>query len=174
MPESEILVTMAEVAAAFAGFTALASVFSGQRTRDHPRVSALILRVMIEAALLVVFFSLLPLILERMPLPLPRVWQVCSAAFVVAWLGFVGGFLRSVRRVRHDTGVASTPWYVVSVLLSLVLGNSILLLVAFGAIDSWAGGAYSLGLFFALLNSAFSFARFFFGAYGQAGNESAA
>ena len=165
MLESEILLTMAEVAAAFAGFTALASVFSGRRTRDHPRVSKLLLRVMIEAALVVVFFALLPLILLGSPLEPATSWRVAAGGCMAAWLAAIGLFLRDSRRFQRNLLSSTTRWYSLAVASSLVHGNAIFLLVALGVMDSWAGSAYSLGLLLLLLNSALSFARFFFGAY---------
>jgi hypothetical protein len=165
MPEAEILLTMTEVAVAFAGFTALASVLSGRRSHDHPTVASYFLRAMIETALLVVFFSLLPLILGATPLAVNLVWRVSAGACAVCWLGTAALYTRDGRTIQRDIGFAVDRRWATPTLAALIIGNGAFLLTATGLLDTWAGGAYSIGLFCLLMISAASFARFFFGVY---------
>jgi len=154
---------------AFAGFTALASVLSGRRSHDHPTVASYFLRAMIETALLVVFFSLLPLILGATPLAANLVWRVSAGTCAVSWLGTAALYTRDGRTIQREIGFVVDRRWAIPSLVALTIGNSVLLLTASGILDTWAGGAYSVGLFCLLMISAFSFARFFFGVYARLG-----
>jgi hypothetical protein len=159
---------MAEVAAAFAGFTALASVFGGQQSRSDPRRSAHILRGMIEPSLVVVLFSLLPLVLGKTPIGTALAWQISSGACSIAWLTFAFLYARKGLRLQRELKFQASGWFMLLMLLPLVLGNTMLLLTASGAVQSWAGGSYLVGLLCLLVNSGFSFVRFFFVAFSHA------
>ena len=63
MPEVDILLTTAEVAVAFAGFASLVTILGRGSSQVDPRVIALRFRGMLTNSLLVVAFSMIPLVL---------------------------------------------------------------------------------------------------------------
>ncbi len=67
------LTTIAEVAIALAGFSALIVLLSGRSGRADPRADVLRLRIMLETSLLVVAFALFPFIPSTLGLA-PDVW----------------------------------------------------------------------------------------------------
>jgi len=58
--ENDLLLTIAEVAVAFVGFSSLVSLLGRRTSRDDPRLDAIRMRGLIESSLLVVAFSLTP------------------------------------------------------------------------------------------------------------------
>jgi len=158
---------MAEVAVAFAGFTALASVLTAGRGRHHPKQSSYLLRGMIETSLLVVLFSFVPLILDGSALAPSSVMRASSGACAALWLVAAAVYTRGLLILQRELSLPMAPWYVIPMSVSTIVGNSLFLLTASGVIVSSAGSAYSAGLLCVLANSAFSFIRFFFGAYEQ-------
>ena len=159
---------MAEVAAAFAGFTALASVFGGQQARNDPRQSAHILRGVLETSLQLLFFALLPLVLERTPLDTASAWRISSGACAIIWLFFAFFYIRRGVRLYKEIDAQISGWFSLTMSLLLVLGNTMFLLTASGATQSWAGGSYMIGLLCLLVLSAVIFVRFFFVAFVHA------
>ena len=76
MQDSDLLLTISEVAVAFAGFASLVSVLGQRSSRDDVRVSSIRMRAMVLYSLLVVAFSLLPFVLNRYGLSEVAVWRV--------------------------------------------------------------------------------------------------
>ncbi len=58
MSESDVLLTIAEVAVAFAGFASLVGVLGQRSSADDPRVIGLRMRGMLLSSLMVVAFSI--------------------------------------------------------------------------------------------------------------------
>jgi hypothetical protein len=88
---------MAEVAVAFAGFASLISVLGRHSSRDDPRVLAVRMRAMILSSLIVVIFSLLPVVLNRYGLDEPTTWHMASILLLAATTAFVAFIARSVQ-----------------------------------------------------------------------------
>jgi hypothetical protein len=88
LPEAEILLTVAEVAVAFAGFASLVSIL-GRGTADaDPRVLSLRMRAMLLTSLLVVGFALVPVILDRYGAGPDRAWTVSSLLLLLTTLTY--------------------------------------------------------------------------------------
>jgi hypothetical protein len=64
LPEENILLEVAEVAVAFAGFASLVGILGRGTSAADPRVLSLRMRAMLLTSLLVVGFSLVPVILD--------------------------------------------------------------------------------------------------------------
>jgi len=88
VPEAEILLTVAEVAVAFAGFASLVSIL-GRGTADaDPRVLSLRMRAMLISSLLVVGFSLVPVLLYGYGMRPHEAWVGSSLLLLVTNLGY--------------------------------------------------------------------------------------
>lgn len=86
MPESDILLTVAEVAVAFAGFASLVSILGRGTSADDPRVLSFRMRAMLLTSLLVVGFSLIPVILDSYGARPNLAWTASSILLLLATL----------------------------------------------------------------------------------------
>ncbi len=84
MQDSDLLLTIAEVAVAFAGFASLVSILGQRAAQDDFYVSSVRMRAMVLYSLLVVAFALVPFVLNRYGLRDEAVWRVSSALFAIA------------------------------------------------------------------------------------------
>ncbi len=82
MPESEVLLTIAEVAVAFAGFASLVGILGQGTSADDPRVIGVRMRGMLLSSLIVVAFSIFPILLARYGASLDVIWTASSLAVV--------------------------------------------------------------------------------------------
>lgn len=101
MAGSDVLLTIAEVAIAFAGFGSIVVVF-GQRTSGRwSRADLFRLAAMIQASLITLLFAFLPICLSFLGVREPAAWVAASIllAGVVSLLTFVS-HLRARRPLR--------------------------------------------------------------------------
>jgi hypothetical protein len=93
MDSRDTLIVFAEISAAFAGFGGLAAILAQRLRGDAAALAAVRLRAVIEWALVVVAFSLLPLVLVEIA-PGRAAWQILSVVLALAavahrlWAGF--------------------------------------------------------------------------------------
>ena len=73
----EVLLTFAEVAAAFAGFSAVAGIF-GERSKEIAQQDAERLRAVILNSILVLVAAFSPLLISRYGFEEARVWWLAS------------------------------------------------------------------------------------------------
>jgi hypothetical protein len=83
MDSRDTLIVFAEISAAFAGFGGLAGILAQRLAGDAATLAAVRLRAVIEWALVVVAFSLLPLVLVDVA-PGRAAWQILSIALALA------------------------------------------------------------------------------------------
>lgn len=100
MQHTEILLTLAEVATAFAGFASIVAVFR-KRGELTLHLDAFRFRGIIENCLVVLAFSLLPLIVDSYGLWEGVSWRISSMALLVVY-GSV--FIAAARRLRQMLG----------------------------------------------------------------------
>ena len=117
--DRDILLSIAEIAAAFAGFAALAGVI-GRRSTTSEQLDFARLKSVVFASLLVVLASLVPIVLARFELNEIVAWRIASGlAFALNLLGFIHVF----------RGGTYTPiGYLFEVPMNLVLIANLLLL----------------------------------------------
>ena len=129
MPEAEILLTVAEVAVAFAGFASLVSIL-GRGTADvEPRVLSLRMRAMLISSLLVVGYALVPVIFDAYGSPPHMAWTGSSLLLLVTNLGYYWWLQRAILTLGR-VGLAATRFQrrvIIPTLLLTLMGVSVLL-----------------------------------------------
>ncbi len=101
MQDSDLLLTIAEVAVAFAGFASLVSILGQRSSQDDLYVSSVRMRAMVLYSLLVVAFSLSPFVFNRYGLQDETVWRVSSALFAIAVVAVEVWLIRRVVRLHE-------------------------------------------------------------------------
>lgn len=156
MPESDTLLTVAEVAVAFAGFASLVGILGHGTSAADPRVLSLRMRAMLLASLLVVGFSLIPVILDGYGARPHLVWTASSLMLLGTTLAY-GWWLQRAISLLGRAGLTPSPFQrrvIVPTLLLTLLAAAVLLLanliVAVPAI-------YLTALAFLLFQSGFAF-----------------
>ena len=128
--EADLLLTVAEVAVAFAGFASLVGILGQRSARDDPRVLGARMRGMVLFSLLAVFFALLPILLARYGLDDVLVWRTSSALFAFA-LASVGVWLIWTVSRLIRLGIRRGPLQrrlIPAVLLTAIPGGVVVLL----------------------------------------------
>ena len=85
MEHQDLLQTFAEVAVAFAGFSAVVSIFDRRAESDDPRVRHYRIRVMVEYSLCVSIFSFVPYLLNALLASEAIAWRASSALLAISW-----------------------------------------------------------------------------------------
>ena len=156
MAESDILLTVAELAVAFAGFATLAGILGQPRSADAALMNASRLRGMLESALVALAFALAPFVPYLFGFSEEVTWRVAAAGFSAASITRLCILIRRLPEVR--AAGASMSWLVV-VVSAQVAAVPVLLAVVGGAAGESAGAAYVLALFIALFASGVFFLR---------------
>jgi hypothetical protein len=121
--------------------------------------------VLVEISLLVVVFSLLPILLNLFGLAEPLTWRVSSGLFSLSWFGlFFAGLPRILGLIRaglveiHGARSLRVAWYVIT-----AVGGGLPLSNAAGAFPQHAAAVYCAGLTLVLGIGAVTFAQHFLG-----------
>ena len=131
MSESDVLLTIAEVAVAFAGFASLVGLLGKGSSADDPRVLGFRMRAMLLTSLLVVAFSLFPILFDRYGASQRWVWTASSLALLVVSLRYAYWFWESLVALGRAE-VLSTKFQrrvIIPTLLSALVGLGVLLVV---------------------------------------------
>jgi hypothetical protein len=161
LPESEILLTVAEVAVAFAGFASLVSILGRGTSADDPRVLSLRMRAMLLTSLLVVAFSLIPVIMDSYGVQTRLTWTATSIVLLVAsmtYFRWLGRGIRTLGRAgltpsRLQRRIIIPTFMVTLAVVSLLLLANVLLampavyLTALALLLFQSGFAFSLIVF---------------------------
>lgn len=129
MAESELLLTLAEVAVAFAGFASLVGVLGERRSVDHALVLGARMRAMILTSLLVTGFSLLPPVVSWYGRSPRATWSISTVALFVAVAAYLTWLTMALRRSSFPFPPSSFQKFVVLPVLS-VTSSALLALVA--------------------------------------------
>ena len=156
MPESDILLTVAELSVAFAGFATLAGVLGKPRSAEAAYMNASRLRGMLESAVLALVFALIPFVPILFGLEIDLSWRLAAGAFLLA-NGARQFFLFRRLPIIRVAG-ASTIWLNI-ILVAQTVSSFVLLGVAVGLAGEHASAAYVLSLFITLFASAVFFLR---------------
>lgn len=144
MDETEILLTVAEIGVALAGFASLAAVLGRRQKDTDPLVNAIRLRGLLDAGLSAMALALFGVLMMRIGGNEPWVWRVTAIAGM-AIVGSIGAaaFRREKLR-RHLPGFRRR----VSVVMFSMVAAAFLGFVCMGA---GLTGRYGFHVFFAIL-----------------------
>jgi len=130
VPESDVLLTVAEVAVAFAGFASLVSILGRGTSADDPRVLSVRMRAMLLTSLLVVGFSLIPVILSGYGVRPRLAWTASSLLLLTATLTYYWWLQRAILTLGR-AGLTPSRFQrrvIIPTLLLTLLAVSLLLL----------------------------------------------
>ena len=160
MPEMDILLTTAEVAVAFAGFASLVAILGRRSSQVDPRIIALRFRGMLTNSLLVVAFSMIPLVLFRYGLSETVVWRLSSILLALAGgINFLALFFRGRPLYTEGAPISAVRRAVTFGLF--VIAEVVLVLNASGGTETIASAAYLTGLLSFLCIAGFAAAWLF-------------
>jgi hypothetical protein len=111
MDESELLLTVAEISVAFAGFASLASVFGRRSGQDDARVDSGRLLNMLTTNLTVTVLALAPFIPMLIGLPDRWVWGTGGVVGIIAIVSFGPAILRRTALMKQYAGFNTARSY---------------------------------------------------------------
>jgi hypothetical protein len=151
------LMTLAEVAATFAGFAALVTLFARKRLQGNAAHDLMRLRLVIGASVAVVMASLVPVAVAGFGTSLEMVWKSSTLVFLALIYFVIGGFLSSYKSVR---GAFPPDRLAVTVAFGLeVLIHAGLITIVIGQAENRHFGIYVATLIGTLGQAAFIFLR---------------
>jgi len=159
LDNTDTLLSLAEIAAAFAGFAALVSVIRRRSDQPTDEIHDLLrLRLVISSAVAGIVAALVPVGLAGYGLENAVVWRVAAALFLVFDNGIIASFISSYRPVRGSFPPDTTAVVLVSSLE--VLEQASLLAVVLGLTPGNASALYVTALIANICQAGFIFVRF--------------
>ena len=104
MVEADFLFTVAEVAAAFVGFSTLVVVVQQRLTGTRVALVTTRLMAMLRQSLMAILFCFVPFLPEYAGLSSAAAWRLSSALFCFVWLIYYIGILLSARAQGYHPG----------------------------------------------------------------------
>ena len=154
MQDTELFLSLAEIAGVFVGFGALISVRSGGASEAH---EVAYVRSVVWAAIWVVIAALAPVIISRYDITGHDLWLVCSLVALVLWLGLLLGDARTPE-AREDLVATSRARFIREMTVSLLVAVPMviaLVLIVLGVFPDLEPALYltavALGLFMGAL-----------------------
>jgi hypothetical protein len=155
--DADTLLTIAEIAATFAGFAALVSALGRRATSGRALHDLLRLRLVIATSLIVVVAALVPSALARFDLAEDTVWRIAALTFVLLTYAEIASFLMSYRPVREEFAPDVVAAGVAFVLQIVVQAALVTILV--DAAIAYHDALYVTALVAMLCTAAFVFMR---------------
>ena len=144
-----ILLDLAGVAGIFVGFGSLIIFFSGDQAAEG---DLHMIRAVATGGLLALIAALLPVLFSGLGLEGRALWATCSAiSLSTIWFTILHPTFRPViiSQLRHDRAAAAFFWIFLEVPIQLPL-----ILILFGAFNSYAAGLYVASVVIHLFESA--------------------
>ena len=157
MPIEDALLTIAEIALVFAGFTSLIVVIRGPGRGQWRPIERIAMWLMVGWSLAALFFSLLPVLLFHFGASPAALWGISSGALGLFILGFVSVMLRRLRRTQAKP-MLPRAGRVFQVLVPLVV--VVQLLAAVDLLVPRGPATYLLGVVALLAFAVFPFVAF--------------
>ena len=111
MPNNDILLSLAEISAAFAGFAALVSVLSKRNDKMADAIHDLLrLRLVISSSVAGVAAALFPIGLAAYGINPEVTWRLAALAFLIFDNGIIASFVRTYRPVRGPLSPTVLRW----------------------------------------------------------------
>lgn len=159
--ESEILLTIAQLAIGVAGFSGIAVVFK-RKPGPFSQVEVYRIALLFANAAAAMFVSLLAFPLHLILEQPDRVWRLCSAFTAVFSAAFAYYMLRNAFRLYRRIPQLFN-WYFMSFTSSLHAGNVLLQLAnVLGAFGTRKSAIFIFGMMWLLLHSMLQFGRILF------------
>ncbi len=165
LDESDALLTIAEVAATFAGFAALVTLFGRRRVAASALHDLLRLRLVIGASVITVVAALIPVAVAGYGLSADIVWRGVAAVFLVLRFFVIGSFLTSYRSVRGTFAADRLAVSVAFVLELFILAG--LIAVILNLVVERHFGLYVSALIGTIAQAAFVFLRLVESTFGN-------
>ena len=157
LTEADNLLTFAEIAIAFAGFTALAGLVGRSRDRDSAQLDLERLRGVIYASLLIVAAAMIPVMVAKYPVLEGTVWRISSViTLLLNWMMMVVVWRHTRGRVDPMAGDKLATWVLFTLEAALEL---LLIAIALGLFSDYAPAFYFTFLVVGLCQTAFLFLR---------------
>ena len=157
MPIEDALLTIAEIALVFAGFTSLIAVVRGPGRGQWRPIEWIAMWLMVGWSLAALFFSLLPVLLFHYGVSPAVLWATSSGALGLFILGFVSVMLRRLRKTQAEVMLPRAS-RVFRVLVPLVFMAQLLAAVDF--LVPRGPATYLLGVVALLAFAVFPFVAF--------------
>lgn len=167
MPHPDLMLTIAQIGMALAGFAGLVTLLGRPGPEVSARLDELRFRSMIELSLTLSAFALLPFVPEELGASDAASWRIASGVYALGALAFLA---YSVQRNRRTMGRVLVSGGVTAALFAI--GGVLLIglaLDALGAFSDVESGVYLAALFVHFLAAAFFFIRLLYGALPRAG-----
>jgi hypothetical protein len=157
MNDAGALLTIAEVAATFAGFAALVTLFGRRRVAASAVHDLLRLRLVIGMSVVALLAALIPVALDGYGLGAQLTWRIGAVVFILLIVFVIASFVASYNSVK-----GSFPPDRLALSIALVLGFFVLaglIAIASGLADNRSYGFYVSALIGTLAQAAFVFLR---------------
>jgi len=166
LDNSDALLSLAEIAAAFAGFAALVSVIRKKRENASEAAHDILrLRLIVSSGVVGVTAALVPVGLAGYGLPTDLVWRLSSLTFLVLGYGILLSFTNAYRPVRGEF-----PPDILAVVVAAfieVLEQVSLFMVLLGVPVGNPAALYTTALIGNICQAGFIFVRFVGSAFRQ-------
>jgi len=156
--EKDLLLTIAEVSVALAGFSAIVGLLGNRSGRSGIKVDALRLQVMLEISLSVAAAAFLPVLISLFNFEVWTTWRIATALWlaiaipseIIAWFR-----TREMPDMKLDRlNVNTINWAL------CLLSDAVMFIVMIGFFEARAGALYMLALFVYLSSAAILFVQF--------------
>jgi len=154
---ADVLLTIAELAVAFAGFASVVVLFQHRDPGHWPAAVGIRLRTMIESSLVTLFAALLPFVLHHLGLAGPSLWTICSLALAIGTTAFALRIWRRSREVVASGGLSGAFSAAMGALTACVV--VVLVLSAADVGPARGFGPYLLGVTWSLVFASLMFLR---------------
>jgi len=159
MEWADVLLTIAEVSIAFAGFASIVAVLGRREGGGWPTEDVDRFWVMIEYSLAALFFAMVPFALYHLGIREPVLWELASALIAVFLLGYA--VMVSRRLIRHRLADAIRS-HVLSVGGMFTVCAGLIVLEGLNAVSAPFDepfGIYLVGILWLLFGAGFMFIR---------------
>jgi hypothetical protein len=163
MANADLLLTIAEIAVAFAGFASLVSALSSGRSAKRALAQSILFRTMVLMSLTVVAFALLPFMTHGFGISPSMAWRLASGLFLLGGSAGLYTGIRYLLNARSATGPMKGVGRLVAS-IDIPAGVALLLLAAntLGFGGAFVSDSYIAALLLYLFGSGVSFAALLF------------
>ena len=158
MIERDVLFTLAELAVALAGFSAIIGVLSTRKGSSEIQVNSLRLQVMLETCFMVAAASLIPVLLDQFSMAPAVLWRVASAAFLCMAIPYE---FVARNRTKDMPNMTLTKMNINTINWGLSIGADLVLVaILFSLVGAYSEAFYLVTLLLQLVVAGILFVQF--------------